>query len=311
MIETHELTRRFGATLAVDRVTTTVASHGLVGFLGPNGAGKTTTMRMLTGFLPPSSGTARIAGYDVYDEPHQVKARVGYLPETPPLYPELTVGEYLSFVAEIRGVSRAERPRRIGTVLEQTGLVGWERRRLASLSKGYRQRVGLAQAIVHDPRVLILDEPTSGLDPAQVVAVRALIRELAQQRTVVLSTHVLAEVEALCDRILLVHRGALVGDGTVDELAEKIGQGPWVELAVDGTGRDLRAPLAALPEVGAVERLAPEEGAALDRYKLRGGAALEPAVAALAQREGCAVRRLVRHRASLETVFLALIAETA
>jgi ABC-2 type transport system ATP-binding protein len=308
MIETHELTRRFGATLAVDRVTTTVASHGLVGFLGPNGAGKTTTMRMLTGFLPPSSGTARVAGYDVYDEPHQVKARVGYLPETPPLYPELTVGEYLSFVAEIRGVSRAERPGRIGTVLEQTVLVGWERRRLAALSKGYRQRVGLAQAIVHDPRVLILDEPTSGLDPAQVVAVRALIRQLAQQRTVVLSTHVLAEVEALCDRILLVHRGALVGDGTVDALAEKIGQGPWVELAVDGSGRDLRAALAALPEVRSVERLAPEQGT-LDRYQVRGGAELEPALAALALREGCAVRRLVRHRASLETVFLALIAE--
>ena len=309
MIETHELTRHFGGTVAVDRVTTTVEGRGLVGFLGPNGAGKTTTMRMLTGFLPPTSGTARVAGYDVYDEPHEVKARVGYLPETPPLYPDLTVGEYLTFVAEIRGVPRAERQRRIGAVLEQTGLVGWERRRLGALSKGYRQRVGLAQAIVHDPAVLILDEPTSGLDPAQVVSVRALVRALAAERTVVLSTHVLAEVEALCDRILLVHKGTLVGDGTVDSLAERIGEGPWIELAVEaGSGRDLRAQISAIPLVSSVERL---EGGhePLDRYAVRGPPEAEPALAALAVREGLSLRRLVRHRASLETVFLALIAE--
>lgn len=318
MIETHELTRRFGTTLAVDRVTTNIGSRGLIGFLGPNGAGKTTTMRLLTAFLPPTSGTAKVAGYDVYDEPQQVKARVGYLPETPPLYPELTVGEYLSFVADIRGLSRADKPHRIGVVLEQTGLVGWERRKLAQLSKGYRQRVGLAQAIVHNPAVLILDEPTAGLDPAQVVAVRALIRALASERTVLLSTHVLAEVESLCDRILLVHGGALVGDGTVDTLAETIGLGPWVELAVDritGEERDLCALLATRPEVIQVERLSVErtasgpEGIEMDRYKIRGSPAVEPALAVLAGQQGWSVRRLIRHRASLEAVFLSLIAE--
>jgi ABC-2 type transport system ATP-binding protein len=285
----------------VDRLTTRVEDRGLVGFLGPNGAGKTTTMRMLTAFLPATSGRAVVAGYDVFEEPLQVKARVGYLPETPPLYPELTVGEYLRFVAEIRGVARGERLRAVGVAMEEVGLAGWERRRLAGLSKGYRQRVGLAQAILHRPKLLILDEPTSGLDPAQVVAVRRLIRQLATERTVVLSTHVLAEVEALCDRILLLSRGRLVGDGTVDQLAEQVSRGPWVELAVDRPDDDLCAAIAALPAVREVERIE------VRRYRVRGGAEVEPALAELAAARGWAVRALVRHRASLEAVFLALV----
>jgi ABC-2 type transport system ATP-binding protein len=305
MIEVHELTRRFGASLAVDRLTTRVDDRGLVGFLGPNGAGKTTTMRMLTGFLPATSGRAVVAGHDVFEEPLEVKARVGYLPETPPLYPELTVGEYLRFVAEIRGVPRGDRLRRVGAALDELGLTGWERRRLGGLSKGYRQRVGLAQAILHRPALLILDEPTAGLDPAQVVSVRELIRALAAERTVVLSTHVLAEVELLCDRILLLHRGRLVGDGTVDELAEKVSRGPWVELAVDGPDEDLCAAIAGLPAVREVERIEPR------RYRIRGDAQVEPSLAALAAARGWSVRRLTRHRASLEAVFLALVGTEA
>jgi ABC-2 type transport system ATP-binding protein len=303
VIETRELTRRFGRFLAVDGVTTSVGDRGLVGFLGPNGAGKTTTMRMLTGFLPATSGEAVVAGFDVFEDPLEVKARVGYLPEHPPLYGELTVGEYLRFVAEIRGVARSERLRRVGDVLAQVGLTGWEGRRLATLSKGYRQRVGLAQAIVHDPRLLILDEPTAGLDPAQVVSVRRLIRALAEERTVVLSTHVLAEVEALCDRVLLLNRGRLVGDGTVEELAERVGEGPWVELVVDEPGEDLSGEVAALDPVETVERLGPR------RYRVCGGIGVEPALAGLASSRGWQVRALVRHRASLEAVFLALIGE--
>ncbi|MEQ1504961.1 MAG: ABC transporter ATP-binding protein [Myxococcota bacterium] len=303
MIETRELTRTFGGVVAVDRVTTTVADRGLVGFLGPNGAGKTTTMRMLTGFLPATSGDAIVAGFDVFDQPLEVRARVGYLPEHPPLYPELTVGEYLSFVAEIRGVPRGVRLARVGEVMARVGLTGWERRRLATLSKGYRQRVGLAQAIVHDPRLVILDEPTAGLDPAQVVSVRRLIRELAADRTVLVSTHVLAEIEVLCDRILLLHRGRLVGDGTVDALADTVGRGPWVELAVDAPDGDLSAAIARLPEVAAVERIEAR------RYRIRGGAEVEPALARAAAGWGWGVRTIVRHRASLEAVFLALIGE--
>ena len=303
MIEMRELTRRFGSVVAVDGLTTTVGDRGLVGFLGPNGAGKTTTMRMLTGFLPATSGAAVVCGFDVFDAPLEVKARVGYLPETPPLYPELTVGEYLRFVAEIRGIPRSERLGRVGLAMERVALGGWERRRLSTLSKGYRQRVGLAQAIVHDPKLLVLDEPTAGLDPGQVVAVRRLIRELAEERTVVLSTHVLAEVESLCDRVLLIHRGRLVGDGTVSVLAERVGRGPWVELAVDAPADDLCAAIARVPAVDEVERIDAHG------YRIRGGPAVEPALAAAAAAQGWAVRRLVRHRASLEAVFLALVGE--
>jgi ABC-2 type transport system ATP-binding protein len=191
-------------------------------------------------------------------------------------------------------------------VLEIVGLTGWERRGIGTLSKGYRQRVGLAQAIVHRPKLLILDEPTAGLDPAQVVAVRALIRELARDRTVVLSTHVLAEVELLCDRILLLNQGRLVGDGTVEQLGEAIGRGPWVELAVDGPIGDLAPHLAALPAVTAVEALA--DGSS---WRIQGDDRVEPAVAALAGARGWPVRRLVRHRASLEAVFLALVGSEA
>jgi ABC-2 type transport system ATP-binding protein len=303
MIETRELTRRFGRVLAVDRMSWSVRRPGIVGLLGPNGAGKTTTMRMLTGFLPMTSGTAVVAGHDVFEAPLEVKARVGYLPETPPLYPALTVGEYLSFVAEIRGVERGRRAARVGEVLESTGLTGWERRRLADLSKGYRQRVGLAQALVHQPRLLILDEPTSGLDPAQQVEVRALVRAIAVDRTVVLSTHVLGEVEALCERVTVVHQGRIVGDGTVPELATQAGVGPWLELHLDAPVEDDLSPdLAALPEVAAVTCTGP------GRYRLEGGEDADPAVSRLAAARGWTLRALTRKAPGLEQVFLRIVA---
>ena len=302
MIEVRELTRRYGPVVAVDRLTFAVDS-GVVGFLGPNGAGKTTTLRMLTGALSITSGTAVVAGFDVFDDPIEVKARVGSLPETPPLYPELTIGEYLSFVARMRGVPRGRRLSRVGEVMERVGLRGWERRRLGGLSKGYRQRVGLAQAIVHDPPLLLLDEPTTGLDPAQLVSVRALIRELARDRVVVLSTHVLSEVEALCERVLLLHRGRLVGDGTVDSLAAGVGAGPWAELVLDEAAEPPAAALATLACVESVRMLEPL------RVRIEGPAEVEPAVAALAAARGWRVRRLVRHQPRLEDVFLALAGE--
>jgi ABC-2 type transport system ATP-binding protein len=310
MIEARELTRRYGPVVAVDGLSFAVQS-GVVGFLGPNGAGKTTTLRMLTGALAMTSGTAIVAGYDVFEQPLEVKARVGSLPETPPLYPELTIGEYLSFVARVRGIPSSRRLSRVGEVMERVGLRGWERRRLGGLSKGYRQRVGLAQAIVHDPPLLLLDEPTSGLDPAQIVSVRALIRELASNRTVFLSTHVLSEVEALCQRVLLLHRGRLVGDGTVESLASGIGAGPWVELVLDDASEPPAAALAALGSVRHVTALEPidVEGRTERprwRMKLQGGEAVEPEVAALAAARGWRVRALVRHRPRLEEVFLAL-----
>ncbi|MDP6931954.1 MAG: ATP-binding cassette domain-containing protein, partial [Myxococcota bacterium] len=207
MIVTRELTKRFGSLTAVDHVSFEVEKGEILGFIGPNGAGKTTTMRMLTGFLPATQGQAIVAGHDVFEAPMKVRRAVGYLPETPPLYRELTVGDYLRFIAEIREVPYREHARKVGEVMERVGLAGWERRILGSLSKGYRQRVGLAQAILHEPEVLILDEPTSGLDPAQVVGIREFIRDLAGSRTVILSTHILPEVEALADRAVVISGG--------------------------------------------------------------------------------------------------------
>ena len=210
MIEARKLTKRYGDLTAIDQVSFAVDKGEVLGFIGPNGAGKTTTMRILTGFLPATEGVAIVAGHDVFESPREVKRAVGYLPETPPLYRELTVGQYLKFVAQLREVPASESLARIGSIMERVGLTGWESRILGSLSKGYRQRVGIAQALVHDPQVLILDEPTSGLDPAQNLGVRRLIAELATERTVILSTHILREVEALASRVVVIDRSRIV-----------------------------------------------------------------------------------------------------
>ncbi len=301
MVEAHELTKHFGRVRAVDRVSFVVEGPGLVGVLGPNGAGKTTTLRLLTGYLGLTAGWARVAGHDVFEAPLEVKASVGYLPETPPLYPDLTVGEYLRFAAELRGVASSQVARRVGEVMARVGLGGWEQRRIARLSKGFRQRVGLAQALVHDPAVLVLDEPAAGLDPAQWQGVRAVIGELAEDRSVLLSSHLLADVETLCDRFVLLHEGRLVADGAAADLATAAGLPAWVELALDAPASDVSARLAGLAEVLQVERLEP------GRYRIVGTDGAEPAIASLAGSEGWAVRRLVRHLPSLRDLFLALV----
>ncbi|HCH66750.1 MAG TPA: hypothetical protein DFR83_28360, partial [Deltaproteobacteria bacterium] len=225
MISAQGITKRFGNFTAVRQVSFEVGRGEILGFIGPNGAGKTTTMRMLTGFLPATEGKVVVAGHDVFDENMMVRRKVGYLPEKPPLYTELSIGAYLAFVAEVRGIPSSDRTRRIGKVMEQVGLVGWEHRILGSLSKGYRQRVGLAQAVIHDPEVLILDEPTSGLDPAQVVGIRDFIRGLAEDRTVILSTHILPEVERLCERVVVISEGQLAADESIETLKNRVGQG--------------------------------------------------------------------------------------
>ena len=299
MIETRSMTRRFGGDTAVDRLDLSVGGRGLVGLLGPNGAGKTTTLRLLTGFLGLTDGSAVVCGFDVVEQPLEVRARVGYQPETPPLYPELQVGEYLSYVAEIRGVARAARWRRVGEVLERTGLVGWERRRIRDLSKGYRQRVALAQAIVHEPPLVLLDEPTAGLDPVQLVSIRALVRELAADRLVVFSTHLLPEVEQLCDRVLVLARGRLVGDGTVSELAAQAGLEAWVELQLEPGGPDVSVALAALPGLRHLTPLG--DG----RYRLWGVSAA--AVAAHAVGAGWTVASVAPRAPTLEEAFLRLV----
>ena len=246
MIEASGLSKRYGELIAVDDVSFSVQPGEVVGFLGPNGAGKTTTMRMLTGFLPPTDGSATIAGHDIFEDPLAARRAVGYLPETPPLYPEMSVEGYLTYVAKIKDVPRGQRRDAVDRALERCGLADVRRRVIGSLSKGYRQRVGLAQAIVHDPSVLILDEPTVGLDPIQIREIRALIAGLASEkkgdkaRTVILSTHILPEVEAICRRVLILNRGRKVIDQPLAEL--KAGGASLEEIFARATAREFEEP---------------------------------------------------------------------
>jgi ABC-2 type transport system ATP-binding protein len=221
MIEVRQLTKRFRERTAVDGLTFTVGKGEVVGFLGPNGAGKSTTLRILTGYLPATSGEVKVAGFDVFEEPLEVKRRVGYLPETPPLYDPMTVRRYLRFCAELKGLPRRAIAGEVDRVARATGLEAVEERVIANLSKGYRQRVGLAQALVGDPEVLILDEPTVGLDPLQIREVRALVKGLAGNHTVILSSHLLAEVALTCDKVLVIHQGRLVDFDTLDGLVAR------------------------------------------------------------------------------------------
>jgi ABC-2 type transport system ATP-binding protein len=243
MIEAKELSKRYGDIVAVDDVSFSVEKGEVVGFLGPNGAGKTTSMRMLTGFLPPTEGTAVIAGHDIFEDPIAARRSVGYLPESPPLYPEMTVTSFLEYVARIKDVPRARRRGAVDRALERCALVEVRKRVIGTLSKGFKQRVGLAQAIVHDPPVLILDEPTIGLDPLQVREIRGLIAELAapakgeEQQTVVLSTHILAEVEAICRRVILISEGRKAVDAPLADLTA--GGHSLEEIFTRETARDV------------------------------------------------------------------------
>jgi len=246
MIAAKHLSKRYGDLLAVHDVSFDVAKGEVVGFLGPNGAGKTTTMRILTGFLPPSDGQAVIDGHDMFEDPLAARRSVGYLPESPPLYPEMDVQGYLTFVAKLKDVPRKERREAVSRALERCGLKDVRRRVIGALSKGFRQRVGLAQAIVHSPPVLILDEPTIGLDPIQIREIRGLIADLASpkggetQHTVILSTHILPEVEAICRRVILIHRGSKVVDSPLSELTQ--GGRSLEQVFAQQTARDLAAP---------------------------------------------------------------------
>src|SRR6476659_5539012 len=233
MIKVEGLTKRYARTLAVDDISFEVEKGQIVGFLGPNGAGKTTTMRVLTCFLPPTAGTARVAEFDVLEQPIEVKKRIGYLPETPPLYPEMEVVEYLEYVGRLKGVPKESLARRVDEVAEKCSVGDVKTKLIGKLSKGYRQRVGLAQAIIHNPDVLILDEPTSGLDPKQIIETRELLRQLAGEHTIILSTHILSEVEHSCERVIIISQGKLVAIDSVSNLTNRLRGSEAVALEVD------------------------------------------------------------------------------
>ncbi|MFQ5588717.1 MAG: ABC transporter ATP-binding protein [Nitrospiria bacterium] len=238
MIAVQHLGKRYGGVTAIEDVNFTVEKGEVLAFLGPNGAGKTTTMRILTCFMPATSGTATIAGYDIFEEPMEVKRRIGYLPETPPLYPEMTVTEYLSFVAKIKGLSKIEQGKGLSSALEKAGLTEVSKRLIGNLSKGFRQRVGLAQALIHNPDVLILDEPTVGLDPRQIIEIRELINGLAGEHTIILSTHILPEAKAVSKKVVIINRGRIVAVDSQEQLSSRVRKSEKISLRVCRSSSD-------------------------------------------------------------------------
>lgn len=249
MIEVSELAKNYGEVVAVEGVSFGVKKGSILGFLGPNGAGKTTTMRMLTCFLPPTSGTAKVAGFDVVEESMEVRRRIGYLPEQPPLYLDMTVKSYLRFIARIKGIEKSLISNAIGETMEKTGIAHHQHTVISHLSKGYKQRVGLAQALVHNPDVLILDEPTVGLDPKQIIEIREVIKGLSGDHTVILSTHILSEVSMTCDEIVIINNGRIAGQGTPESLIDQLKDGDVLRAVITGNPEDVLAEVQALEGV--------------------------------------------------------------
>jgi ABC-2 type transport system ATP-binding protein len=304
MIEVANLTKRYNSRTAVDDISFTVARGEIVGLLGPNGAGKSTTMRMLSGFMPGTSGTVRVAGFDVFHEADEVRRRIGYMPENNPLYLEMRVGEYLKFRARLKGLRWNRSRERVSTVIEQCGLTDVSRRVIGQLSKGYKQRVGLADALVHEPELIILDEPTIGLDPHQIRSVRQLIKSLAGRHTVLISTHILPEVEMMCGRVLIMFGGHVVASDTPENLQRRMAGGSQVIAEIAAPEAALRAAWEHLPEVEQFD-VSPGEGEYFRcALTAREGRDLRPLVFQLARENGWALRELTRSRHSLEDVYV-------
>jgi ABC-2 type transport system ATP-binding protein len=316
MITVSELTKRYARHTAVDHISFEVEKGQIVGFLGPNGAGKTTTMRMLTCFLPPSAGEARVAGFDVLEQPMEVKKRIGYLPETPPLYPEMRTAEYLSFVGKLKGLSGAELGKRVDYVLERCSVADVKDKLLGKLSKGYRQRVGLAQAIIHNPDGLILDEPTSGLDPKQINETRELIKSLAGDHTIILSTHILPEVEQTCQQVIIIAKGRLVAKDSVANLQNRARGAESLLVEVAGRNGDLDSAtvLRKLEQVSGVSRVVVKDKK-LNRsvFEVESGKnrLIRGDLARAVVESGWDLNELRPTAVSLEEVFLQLTGDTA
>ena len=309
MIEVENLSKIYGSTPAIQDVTFTVEPGEILGFLGPNGAGKTTTMRILAGYLPATSGTARIAGYDVHEDSMEVRRQIGYLPETPPLYREMTVEGFLHFVARIKGVAAGDRPSRVNTAIERCNLVEKRKVLIRKLSKGFRQRVGIAQALVHDPPAIILDEPTVGLDPRQIIDVRNLIKSLAGEHTIILSTHILPEVSMTCSRVAIINKGRIVATNKPENLMAQFVGGANYEIEIEGDAIELQKLLQILPGICLVE-IVPDDELPPNRSLIRivSTAGTEPGrdIAAVTVGAGFGLHEMRRIRATLEDVFLEL-----
>jgi ABC-2 type transport system ATP-binding protein len=306
MIEVQNLTKRYGRKTAVDGVTFKVEKGEILGFLGPNGAGKTTTMRVLTCYLPPTEGSAKVAGYDVFEQPLEVKRRVGYCPETPPLYPDMDVAEYLHFCAKIKGVAPGSRAAKVDEAMGKTRVGDVRTTLIGKLSKGYRQRVGLAASILHNPDVLILDEPTAGLDPKQIIETRELIKKLGGDHTIVLSTHILPEVSMTCGRVLIINKGRVVAEDTPDALTHRVGGAGTLRLEVRGEGPALEEALRAVPGVVSLRAQPPQNGVTVLEAEAATGKDVRAELAAAVVQKGYGLLGLAPVGMSLEEIFLHL-----
>lgn len=306
MIDVQHVTKQYGQVTALDDVSFSIAKGEIVAFLGPNGAGKTTTMRILTGFMPPTSGTIQVAGFDCLEEPWEVKKHIGYLPEAPPLYLELTVTEYLTFVGRIKRLEPAKLQERMALIIQQTGLPEVQGRVIGHLSRGYRQRVGLAQALLHNPPVLILDEPTTGLDPNQIIEIRDLIKSLAGSHTIILSTHLLAEATAICQKVIIIHQGHIVAIDTPEQLGAKLRQSEILHLTVKQSDPGL---LAALQKISGVLQVRPGEKPHTYMLETQAGEDVREKLTTLIVDSGAGLLELTTQPVSLEDVFKVLTTE--
>jgi ABC-2 type transport system ATP-binding protein len=304
MIEVSDLTKRYTGRTAVDGISFTVARGEIVGLLGPNGAGKSTTMRILSSFMPATSGTVRVAGYDVFHESEEVRRRIGFMPENNPLYPEMRVREYLKYRARLKGLGWKKSRERVTTVMEQCGLADVGRRIIGQLSKGYKQRVGLADALVHDPDLIILDEPTIGLDPNQIRSVRQLIKSLAVKHTVLISTHILPEAEMMCSRMLIMYGGKILAADTPENLQKVMLGSSQIVAELDAPADELRSAFAQMPGIEQVDVSAAEGEFQRCVLTPRDGYDLRPAIFMLARERGWVLRELTRSRHSLEDIYV-------
>jgi len=311
VIEVKDLTKRYGPITAVDNISFRVERGEILGFLGPNGAGKTTTMRVITGYMPPTEGRVIVAGFDVLDQPIDAKKRTGYLPETPPLYPDMTVRDYLLFVAAIKNVPRVNRKAKVDQTLERARVTDMADRYCWKLSKGYRQRVGIAQALIHDPDVLVLDEPTAGLDPKQIIETRQLIKDLAGDHTIVLSTHILPEVSQTCQRVVIINKGQVVAVDTPDNLTAQVGNSEVVYLKIDTLGTNVTPTLAAVPGVTNIFTTETNGTVVSFQVETQQGDDIRQQLAAAVINQGSGLLELRPMQVSLEEVFLSLITEEA
>ncbi|MFN3532803.1 MAG: ABC transporter ATP-binding protein [Candidatus Brocadia sp.] len=307
MIEAQGLSMHYGSTVALDNVSFTVKKGEIVGLLGPNGAGKTTTMRILATHIMPVKGSAKVGDFNVLENPKEVRNILGYLPENAPLYPEMEVAEYLNFVSQARNLAGNARKDRIEWVLIHCGLRNVYHRPIGDLSKGYRQRVGLAQALIHDPQVLILDEPTSGLDPVQIMSIRKLIKELAKEKTIILSTHVLQEAAAISDRLLIIDRGRIVGKGSADEIAQSLRSRSTTRFAVRASASALKKSLSEIPKITKVDVLNEKDGIVDVVVETDMKDTIWEDLSSLARKNGWDIKEMREHTFSLEDIFLSLV----